>query len=1053
MLRRSSLLIPIQLVFFLFFSFNIHAQGWEKTYPVDGYAHLRTEYITLTQDGGYCLTATVKDPSKEDIAILKLDAEGNQQWLSVIGEVEDEMSVRIYQLDDGGYIIGGITKNNANVVSDWYLLRIDALGNKLWDQSYGSSADEDINAMIPTADNGFLLVGEVAGVNRIFLRKVDSLGVEEWISTLGPTVGYTEARDIKPTSDGGYIITGYTQPLGINPSNDKNFYIVKIDENGTEQWSHKHGGLFNESGEDVVETLDGGYVSTGYKFWDDGDDADMYWVKLNSSGDTLWTKTFGVSDKVERGFTITEAPNGDLVSIGNSVNIVNNEGFGYVVRTNVVGTLLKEKVLTEGSVVGFPSVVLPTSDDGFIIAGTGDSTIALIKTDSDLNSLTISISGNVFYDIDNDCTFDNGEIDLENWIVVADGEGNNDFFDITDANGNYEILSDTGQYDLRVVTPNGLWKTCGPIDLSLNNFFDTIVVPAIPMQAIAECPNMTVELSAPQLVRCFENTYYVKYCNDGTLDEANAFIEIAFDTFLNITTSSLPYTDIGNNTFSFDVGNVAIGACGDFTVNVLVDCDSTELGQTHCVEAHIYPDSICVVPILWDSSSMQVTGICVDDSITFAITNVGVNPPIAPNVVRVIEDDVIVLINIIDLNPNETIFQTFPSTGATLRMEIDQTPGHPGNSHPSATVEGCGVGLGNGSLGFVTQFPMDDGDYFIDIDCQENVGSYDPNDKAAYPKGYFDEHFVGTNDELEYHIRFQNTGTDTARTVILRDTLSQYLDPSTIKFGTSSHAYQAELLNNGIIKITFDNIMLPDSAANLVESNGFFRFTIDQKAGNTPGTVIENSAAIYFDFNEPVITNTVFNTLEFPTNYLVEEIGVCDGDSYMGIEIEADTVLIDTIPNLEAQDVIFTAISFLEKSYSDSAITINSGDIIDGTPIFGDTIIILYETAVNGCDSLQRVDISVDTDDPLGFNPNFRVYPNPTSDIFYINYELAESSIVNITLYDILGQKISTVVKNELQYSGVKSYKIDEKEIIGNVLFVHWQSGNKNFIQKVVITP
>jgi len=1059
--KKPHLLIPIQLVFFLFLYSNSQAQGWEKTYPIAGYENLRSEYLTLTQDGGYCLTATIEQPSAQDIAVIKVDAEGNQQWLNIFGGVLEDRSARIYQLDDGGYIVGGLTFNNTVGSADWYLLRLDELGNKLWDQNYGSSSFEDFNALHPTDDDGFLLVGESAGINRIFLRKVDNLGVEQWINTVGPSVGCSEGRDVKPTSDGGYILTGTFQPLGCGISNDKNFYVVKIDQDGEEEWSHKHGGLYNESGEDIIQTQDGGYVSTGFKFLDE-ENGDMHLVKLSAIGDTLWTKTFGLEDRIERGFTITEAPNGDLVSIGNTVHNITNEGFGYVIRTDADGNLIEEKILTESSSIGFPSLILPTPDDGFIISGTGDSTIALIKTDGDLNSLTITIQGNVFYDVDSDCMVDTGEEDLENWIVVADGEGNNDYFALTDAQGNYEFLCDTGQFELKVISPNHLWEMCSNVanyTLTLNDFFDTVSVD-FPMQSVDDCPpmsHMTVELSAPQLRRCFENTYYIEYCNTGTLDESNAFVEILFDSFLLVTNSSLPYTDLGDNLFLFDIGQVDLGDCGNFTVEVMVDCDSTVLGQTHCVEAHIYPDSVCLLPsdsLIWDGSNMQVEGICLGDSVMFSVTNVGINPPNDPNVVRIIEDDLVISIQILDLNPGETATQMFFSgDSATIRMEVDQTPGHPGNSNPSAVVEGCGVDIADAHLGFVTQFPMDDGNHYIDIDCQENIGSYDPNDKAAYPAGYSDDNFIGNDDELEYHIRFQNTGTDTAFTVVLRDTLSEYLDPTTIRFGTSSHEYIPELLGNGILKFTFENILLPDSSTNLIESNGFIKFTIQQQEGNVPGTVIENSAGIYFDFNEPVITNTIFHTIENQINYIVEEVGVCEGDSYNGVEIVMDTVLIDTFPEVEKhQDIVITSIGLLNHSYSDSILLINNGDLFDGKPIYGDTVIILQSLAVNGCDSLQRFEITVDTDDPLGFDPRFKIHPNPTTESFFINYDLAEKSPVTIVLYDALGKKIKTILDDEMQFEGSHSFKIIAQDIIGNIVFVHWQSGNKNYIQKVIFT-
>ena len=193
--------------------------------------------------------------------------------------------------------------------------------------------------------------------------------------------------------------------------------------------------------------------------------------------------------------------------------------------------------------------------------------------------------------------------------------------------------------------------TCPTFDdfpLILNDLFDTTMLD-IPIQSIVDCPHMVVDLSAPQLRRCFQNTYYINYCNDGTLDESNAVIEMEFDPYLNIDGASFPYTDLGDNLISFDVGNVVVGECGTIEVDVTVDCDSTVLGQTHCVTAHIFPDTFCLIPsITWDSSSIAVDGVCVGDSVIFYVTNEGTNPLSTSKVAKIVEDNVIIMIFLIN---------------------------------------------------------------------------------------------------------------------------------------------------------------------------------------------------------------------------------------------------------------------------------------------------------------------------------------------------------------------------------------------------------------------
>ena len=116
--------------------------------------------------------------------------------------------------------------------------------------------------------------------------------------------------------------------------------------------------------------------------------------------------------------------------------------------------------------------------------------------------------------------------------------------------------------------------------------------------------------------------------------------------------------------------------------------------------------------------------------------------------------------------------------------------------------------------------------------------------------------------EINYRIRFQNTGTDTAFTVVVRDTLDAWLDLTTFRRGVSSHPYTLDVAGQRTLTFTFENILLPDSTTNLEGSQGFLDFSLRPRQDIPLGTVVENSAAIYFDFNEPVITNTWFHTVD-----------------------------------------------------------------------------------------------------------------------------------------------------------------------------------------------
>ena len=149
------------------------------------------------------------------------------------------------------------------------------------------------------------------------------------------------------------------------------------------------------------------------------------------------------------------------------------------------------------------------------------------------------------------------------------------------------------------------------------------------------------------------------------------------------------------------------------------------------------------------------------------------------------------------------------------------------------------------------------------------TGSHDPNEKIVSPEGaIFEEDSI-----LTYTIGFQNTGTDSTWFVIILDTLSNYLDARTVTNIASSHPYSSfSISGEGILKWIFDPLRLVDSATNEPGSNGFVMFTIKKKPHLPIGTTISNTASVYFDYNEAVVTNTVYDSLALP-NYIFDVKG------------------------------------------------------------------------------------------------------------------------------------------------------------------------------------
>jgi len=504
-------------------------------------------------------------------------------------------------------------------------------------------------------------------------------------------------------------------------------------------------------------------------------------------------------------------------------------------------------------------------DGGLILAGQvdlpGGTNIDrgyLLRLDERGRIFESQIQGTVFEDLDQDC----GplvEVPLQNWIVGFEGSTNR--YALTNSLGQFIRRLNAGTYNPVVYPMGPYWSVCPPTPGLGVSADDTLEV-QFPVQALVECPDMHVDISAPFLRRCFESRYTVRYCNRGTLPATNAYVEVVLDDQLLYLGASKPGTLLEDQVYRFDIGRVDVGECGRFIIDVEVKCDETILGQTHCTTARIYPDSICLPSEDWSGASMDATGVCLGDSVQFTLRNVGTAPS-TPNLeYLVIEDQVILLQgNYNELEPDEETLITLAANGGTYRIEAEQEPNHPGNDQPTATVELCGPFPDSESLGFATQYWENDGNASVSIDCQQNIGAYDPNDKRGFPAGYGQEHFIEEGQELEYHIRFQNTGTDTAFTVVINDRLSEALDLTSIRPGTSSHPYTFSIAEDRQVRFRFDNILLPDSTTNLSESIGFVKFKINQVGALPIGTKIENQAAIYFDFNEAILTNTTLHTI------------------------------------------------------------------------------------------------------------------------------------------------------------------------------------------------
>ncbi|MGH1338361.1 MAG: DUF7619 domain-containing protein [Aureispira sp.] len=492
------------------------------------------------------------------------------------------------------------------------------------------------------------------------------------------------------------------------------------------------------------------------------------------------------------------------------------------------------------------------------------------------------IVGQFAVDMDFDCVLDSGEIGWEGQLVrMTEVNSGQVRFTTTDNEGYFKkATTDSGTYMVELMNLP-YWQGCGALQGTIGPGSSPL---EFSLQAMVQCPYLTVDIGAPFLrTTNGGSSYTVSYCNTGTANAYGAFAEVLLDPSLTYVNATAPLLSQVGNTYTFNLDSVLVGECSDFTINVVVDTQALP-GQTHCTEVHIHPDTNCQVAASFPVVDGTTT--CLGDSVRFVLRNVGTANMAQGQPYTIIQDDIAMRTGTIQLNAGQATTITYAADpGKTYRIEVNQAanlPRYLGDFVYSSFIEGCNPRTdGSFNTGFATQYSNGLRQHFRAIDCQANVASYDPNDKAAQPIGYDSAHYIYDHTPIDYKIRFQNTGTDTAFNIYILDTLSTYFDVSTLQMGASSHTYTWQILAGNVLRVDFNNIMLPDSNVNEPLSNGFFRYRIEQTAWNPLGSVIYNQAAIYFDFNPPIFTNTTFHTI----GDKFVEIGYINIDKVPGAEM------------------------------------------------------------------------------------------------------------------------------------------------------------------------
>jgi hypothetical protein len=296
--------------------FKVNSDGavaWNKHYGGEG--NESGFNVIGTLDGGYAVVGatTSYGAGQEDMWLIKTDSEGNMLWNQTYGGVYDDEGWMLIQTSDGGYLIVGITCPVDGIADGW-LLKVDSTGTLQWQKTYGGAGDDGIYGITPTSEGGYIMAGFTnstgAGDYDAWLIKVDSTGTQQWTKAYGGT-DLDVAYQAFETSETDYVVDGTTSSFG---AGKRDIWLFMTDAMGGMMWNYTYGGPESDSGWYGVKTPDG-YALGGYTYsYGTNGNAAAWLVKVDKNGMTMWNQTYG-SGKDYYGWAVTQtADNGFAIS-------------------------------------------------------------------------------------------------------------------------------------------------------------------------------------------------------------------------------------------------------------------------------------------------------------------------------------------------------------------------------------------------------------------------------------------------------------------------------------------------------------------------------------------------------------------------------------------------------------------------------------------------------------------------------------------------------------------------------------------------------------------
>ncbi len=357
---------------------------WTKT--IGGTGEEQPNAMKATNDNNYIIagSTTSYGAGNSDVYLLKVNQNGDTIWTKTYGGNLDDQAYDVIQTSDSGYLVVGSTMSFTSGFCSVYAIKTDENGDTLWTKTYEKNISNTGVSIIQTNDSGFfiagvtLIPGNISSTDCYFI-KTNAFGDTLWTKTYGGN-DYDGAFQVY-NAGGGIIISGTTKSYGAG-GND--IFLGKFNYNGDEIWMKTYGGIGNDYGGMFSPTNDNGYIITGYTESFGAGNQDMYLIKTDNNGDTLWTRTFGKSGDEWGGCVKQTSDNGYIIS-GNT-NSYGNGYDVYLVKTNSAG------------MSGFQQIIRPNAAcNVFPNPNNGVFTIQLDKAYSNVSINVSDLNGRIVY--------------------------------------------------------------------------------------------------------------------------------------------------------------------------------------------------------------------------------------------------------------------------------------------------------------------------------------------------------------------------------------------------------------------------------------------------------------------------------------------------------------------------------------------------------------------------------------------------------------------------------------------------------------------------------